>query len=64
MIATVQIGDVTGEVLVAIAYGRDPSVSLIVRNHTVHLTRDEARRAADALVAVALTEADDDYGPR
>lgn len=63
MTATVQIGTVVGEPLVAVAYDRSPYVSLTVRGQVVALTRDEARRVADALRACAMTAVDEDCAP-
>lgn len=57
MIATVRLSTFTGEDLLTVqAYDEDPYVTLTVRRHSVDLTRDQARQAADALRACALTQ--------
>jgi hypothetical protein len=57
MIASFYLSTVTGEELLSVqAHDRDPYVTLTIRGHSVDLTRDEARKAADALRAGALTE--------
>lgn len=59
MIASVFIETASGEPLVRVeAYDLDPYLTLTVAQHTVVLTRDEARRVSDALRAVALTAED------
>ncbi len=59
MIASVFIETSSGEPLVQVeAYDLDPYLTLTVAQHTVALTRDEARRVSDALRAVALTAED------
>ncbi|MGH3935991.1 MAG: hypothetical protein ACRDS1_13620 [Pseudonocardiaceae bacterium] len=59
MIASVFIETVRGEPLVRVeANDLDPYLTLTVAQHTVALTRDEARRVSDALRAVALTAVD------
>lgn len=59
MIASVFIETVRGEPLVRVeANDLDPYLTLTVTQHTVALTRDEARRVSDALRAVALTAVD------
>lgn len=56
MIATFYLSTVAGEDLLTVqAHDGDPYVTLTVRQHSVDLTRDEARKAADALRACALT---------
>lgn len=56
MTASVYIGTPTGEQLVRVVVGDCYSyMTLTVGDHTVALTRDEARRISDALRAVALT---------
>jgi hypothetical protein len=56
MIASVYIETSSGEQLVRVAADDlDPYLTLTVGDHTVVLTRDEARRISDALRAVALT---------
>lgn len=40
----------------------DPYVTVTVRQHSVDLTRDQARQAADALRACALTAIDAEFG--
>jgi hypothetical protein len=63
MIASVQLSTVTGEHLLAVqANDLDPYITLTVRQHSLHLTRDQARQAADALRACALTAIDDEFG--
>jgi hypothetical protein len=57
MIAIVRLSTVIGEDLLTVqAHDGDPYVTLTVRQHSVDLTRDQARQAADALRACALTE--------
>jgi hypothetical protein len=57
MIAIVRLSTVTGEHLLTVrSHDADPYVTLTVRQHSVDLTRDQARQAADALRACALTE--------
>ncbi|HEV7452006.1 MAG TPA: hypothetical protein VGO16_11595 [Pseudonocardiaceae bacterium] len=56
MIASVYLSTVTGEELLTVhAHDFDPYVTLTIRQHSVDLTRDQARQAADALRACALT---------
>lgn len=56
MIASFHLSTVIGEDLLTVqAHDRDPYVTLTIRGHSVDLTRDEARKAADALRACALT---------
>ncbi|MGH3971980.1 MAG: hypothetical protein ACRDS9_01440 [Pseudonocardiaceae bacterium] len=56
MIASIFIETSRGEPLVQVeAYDLDPYLTLTVAQHTVALTRDEARRVSDALRAAALT---------
>ena len=56
MIASFHLSTVTGEELLTVqAHDRDPFVTLTIRQHSIDLTRDEARKAADALRACALT---------
>ncbi|HZS20451.1 MAG TPA: hypothetical protein VFA63_05615 [Pseudonocardiaceae bacterium] len=56
MIASFYLSTVTGEELLTVqAHEQDPYVTLTIRQHSVDLTRDEARKAADALRACALT---------
>ena len=63
MIASVQISTVTGEHLLSVqANDLDPYITLTVRQHSVYLTRDQARQAADALRACALSAVDDEFG--
>jgi hypothetical protein len=63
MIASVQLGTVIGERLLTVqANDLDPYITLTVRRHSVDLTRDQARQAADALRACALTAIDDEFG--
>jgi hypothetical protein len=63
MIASVQLSTVTGEHLLAVqANDLDPYITLTVRQHSLHLTRDQARQAADALRACAMTAIDDEFG--
>jgi hypothetical protein len=58
-LASVHLSTVTGaELLTAHANDFDPYVTLTVRQHSVDLTRDQARQAADALRACALTATD------
>jgi hypothetical protein len=62
VIASVQLSTVTGEHLLAVqANDLDPYITLTVRQHRVSLTRDQARQAADALRACALTAVDDEF---
>lgn len=57
MIASFYLSTVAGEELLTVqAHDLDPYVTLTIREHSVDLTRDEARRAADALRACALTD--------
>ncbi|MDQ4009151.1 MAG: hypothetical protein M3228_00240 [Actinomycetota bacterium] len=59
MIASVHLSTVTGEDLLTVqANDLDPYITLTVRQHSVDLTRDQARQAADALRACALTAVD------
>jgi hypothetical protein len=59
MIASLHLSTVTGEELLSVqAHDRDPFVTLTIRQHSIDLTRDEARKAADALRACALTTPD------
>lgn len=61
MIASVYIETSSGEQLVRVAADDlDPYLTLTVGDHTVVLTRGEARRISDALRAVALTA--DEWG--
>ena len=63
VIASVQIGTVTGEHLLSVqANDLDPYITLTVRQHSVYLTRDQARQAADALRTCALSAVDDEFG--
>jgi hypothetical protein len=63
MIASVYLNTVTGEQLLTVqANNLDPYITLTVRQHSVDLTRDQARRAADALRACALTAVNDNFG--
>jgi hypothetical protein len=59
VIASVHLSTVTGEDLLTVqANDLDPYITLTVRQHSVDLTRDQARQAADALRACALTAVD------
>jgi hypothetical protein len=59
MIATVRLHTPAGEQLLTVeGHDFDPFVTLTVRDYSVHLTRDQARMAADALRALALTATD------
>ena len=59
MIASVFLHTVTGEELLTVqAHDLDPYVTVTIRQYSVDLTRDQARRAADALRACALTAID------
>jgi hypothetical protein len=63
MIASVHLSTVTGEDLLTVcANDLDPYVTVTVRQHSVDLTRDQARQAADALRACALTAIDAEFG--
>ena len=63
MIASVHLSTVTGEDLLAVqANDLDPYITLTIRQHSVDLTRDQARQAADALRACALTAVDATFG--
>jgi hypothetical protein len=63
VIASVHLSTVTGEDLLAVqANDLDPYITLTVRQHSVDLTRDQARQAADALRACALTAVDATFG--
>lgn len=63
MIASVHLSTVTGENLLTVqANDLDPYITLTVRQHSVDLTRDQARQAADALRACALTAVDTTIG--
>jgi hypothetical protein len=56
MIAAFYLSTVAGEQLLTVqANDLDPYVTFTIRGHSVDLTRDEARKAADALRACALT---------
>jgi hypothetical protein len=56
MIASFYLSTVAGEQLLTVqANDLDPYVTLTIRGHKVDLTRDEARKTADALRACALT---------
>ncbi|MGH3767526.1 MAG: hypothetical protein ACRDS0_14435 [Pseudonocardiaceae bacterium] len=56
MIASVYLSTVTGEELLTVqAHDFDPYVTVTIRQQSVDLTRDEARRVADALRACSLT---------
>lgn len=50
------------QVLTVRTYDLDPFVTLAVGAWSVHLTRDQARQAADALRAGAMTKIDDLFG--
>ena len=59
VIAKVHLSTVASEdLLIVQANDFDPYVTLTVRQHSVDLTRDQARQAADALRACALTAVD------
>jgi alkanesulfonate monooxygenase SsuD/methylene tetrahydromethanopterin reductase-like flavin-dependent oxidoreductase (luciferase family) len=63
VIASVHLSTVTGEDLLTVqANDFDPYITLTVRQHSVDLTRDQARQAADALRACALTAVDATFG--
>jgi hypothetical protein len=63
MIASVHLSTVTGEDLLTVcANDLDPYVTVTVRQYSVDLTRDQARQAADALRACALTAIDAEFG--
>ena len=63
MIASVHLRTVTGENLLTVqANDLDPYITLTVRQHSVDLTRDQARQTADALRACALTAVDATFG--
>jgi len=63
VIASVRLNTMTGEQLLTVqANDLDPYITLTVRQHRVDLTRDQARQAADALRACALTAVDDTFG--
>ena len=63
MIASVYLCTVTGEELLTVqAHDRDPYITVTIRQHSVDLTRDQARHAADALPACALTAIDTEFG--
>jgi hypothetical protein len=63
VIASVSLSTVTGEELLTVqAHDLDPYVTVTIRQHSVDLTRDQARRAADALRACALTAIDTEFG--
>jgi hypothetical protein len=63
MIASIHLSTVTGEELLTVhANDLDPYVTLAVRQHSVDLTRDQARQAADALRACAMTAIDVKFG--
>jgi hypothetical protein len=62
MIASVRLCTVTGEKLLTVqANDLDPYITLTVRQHSVDLTRDQARQVADALRACALTAVDTQF---
>lgn len=59
VIAKVHLSTLAGEdLLIVQANDLDPYVTLTVRQHSVDLTRDQARQASDALRACALTAVD------
>src|SRR3712207_6157432 len=63
VIASVYLSTVTGEELLTVqAHDLDPYVTVTIRQHSVDLTHDQARRAADALRACALTAIDTEFG--
>jgi hypothetical protein len=63
VIASVYLSTVTGEDLLTVqANDFDPYITLTVRQHSVDLSRDQARQAADALHACALTAVDATFG--
>jgi hypothetical protein len=63
VIASVYLSTVTGEELLTVqAHDRDPYVTVTIRQHSADLTRDQARRAADAFRACALTAIDTEFG--
>lgn len=63
MIASVYLSTVTDEKLFTVqAHDLDPYVTVTIRQHSVDLTRDQARRAADALRACTLTAIDTEFG--
>jgi hypothetical protein len=56
VIASFYVSTAAGEELLSVrAHDRDPYVTLTIRRYSIDLTRDEARKAADALRACALT---------
>jgi hypothetical protein len=62
MIANVHLGTVAGEdLLIVQANDFDPYVTFTIRQHSVDLTRDQARQAGDALRACALTSATTEF---
>jgi hypothetical protein len=64
MKATVAISTPTGSELLSVRVNDcDPFTVLTIRHLEIHLTRDECRKAADALRAAALREpnASDSY---
>jgi hypothetical protein len=62
VIASVHLSTTAGEDLLTVhAHDLDPYVTLTVRQHSVDLTRDQARQAADALRACALTAIDVEF---
>jgi hypothetical protein len=63
VIASVHLSTVTNEELLTVrANDFDPYVTLTVPQHSVDHTRDQARQAADALRACALTSTDATFG--
>jgi hypothetical protein len=62
MFASVRLTTVTGEPLLTVqANDLDPYIMLTVGRHSVALTREQARQAADALRACALTAFETDF---
>jgi hypothetical protein len=63
VIASVHLSTVTSEDLLTVqANDFDPYITLTVRQHSVDLTCDQARQAADALRACASTAVDAMFG--
>jgi len=62
VIASVFLHTVTGEELLTVqAHHLDPYVTVPIPQYSVDLPRDQARRAADALRACALTAIDTEF---
>jgi len=60
MIATVHLHTPAGEQLLSVEGNDfDAFITLTVQDRSVHLTRDQARMAGEALRAIAMTDVDE-----